>query len=73
MPGIMLFLAALMLDQEVGQALAMVSGIVTMVGLILLAQSITDNWASWALCLGAGGPDGRGYRVVAFWQPERTR
>lgn len=63
-PGIMLFLGALMLDEEVGQAVAMVSGIVTMVGLILLAQNITDAWASWAYAWALVAPTGVG---VGLW------
>ncbi|GIK57762.1 MAG: hypothetical protein BroJett015_34250 [Chloroflexota bacterium] len=63
-PGIMLFLGALMLDEEVGQALAMVSGIVTTVGLILLAQSLTDTWASWSYAWALVAPTGVG---VGLW------
>ncbi|HRQ38745.1 MAG TPA: hypothetical protein PLD25_12630 [Chloroflexota bacterium] len=65
-PGIMLFLGALMLDEEVGQAVAMVSGIVTMVGLILLVQSITDAWASWAYTWALVAPTGVGIGLWLF-------
>lgn len=46
--GVLMFIGALALDDEVGMALAMVSGIVTMVGAILAFQNLTDTWASWA-------------------------
>ncbi|MCL4265193.1 MAG: hypothetical protein KJ069_18400 [Anaerolineae bacterium] len=65
-PGVMLFLGALMLEEEVGQALAMVSGIVTMVGLILLVQSLTDNWASWSYAWALVAPTGVGIGLWLF-------
>ncbi len=65
-PGIMLFLGALMVGDEMGQPLAMVSGIVTMVGLILLTQSITDNWASWSYAWALVAPTGVGIGLWLF-------
>lgn len=47
-PGVVLFLGALAAEEETAKALAMVGSIITMVGAILLVQSITGWWASWS-------------------------
>lgn len=59
-PGVFLFFAALALEGEMGKALAMVSGIVTMVGAILWVQSVTEWWASWAYAWALVAPTGPG-------------
>jgi hypothetical protein len=47
-PGILIFFAASRAEFGLGEPFAMLGAMVTMVGLILLFQSITDLWASWA-------------------------
>jgi hypothetical protein len=59
-PGVLLFLGALSLEGESAKALAIVSGIVTMVGVILFAQSLTDWWASWSYAWALVAPTGPG-------------
>lgn len=59
-PGVLLFLGALSLEGETAKALAIVSGIVTMVGVILFAQSLTDWWASWSYAWALVAPTGSG-------------
>lgn len=59
-PGVFLFFAALALEKEAGKALAILSGIVTMVGLILFVQNVTDWWASWSYAWALVAPTGPG-------------
>jgi hypothetical protein len=58
--GVGLFLLALGVEEKTGEALAIVSGIVSMVGLILLYQNITDHWASWSYAWALVAPTGPG-------------
>jgi len=46
--GMFLFASALETESGVGEAIAAISGIPTMLGLILLYQFRTENWESWA-------------------------
>lgn len=59
-PGVLLFFGALTLEGETGKALAIVSGIVTMVGAILWVQSVTEWWASWSYAWALVAPTGPG-------------
>ena len=59
-PGVVLFLGALALEEEAGKALAIISGIVTMAGVILFVQSLTDLWASWSYAWALVAPTGPG-------------
>jgi hypothetical protein len=47
-PGILIFFSGSRAEYGPGEPFAMLGAMVTMVGLILLFQSITDLWASWA-------------------------
>ncbi len=46
--GMFLFASALETESRVGEVIAAMSGIPTMLGLILLYQFRTGNWESWA-------------------------
>lgn len=59
-PGVVLFLAALALEEGAAKALAIISGIVTMAGIILFVQSLTDLWASWSYAWALVAPTGPG-------------
>jgi hypothetical protein len=59
-PGVFLFVAALAVEEEVAKALAIVGGIVTMVGTILLVQSLTNLWATWSYAWALVAPTGPG-------------
>jgi hypothetical protein len=59
-PGVLLFFGALTLEGETGKALAIISGIVTMVGVILWVQSVTEWWASWSYAWALVAPTGPG-------------
>ena len=63
-PGVLLFFGALTLEGEMWKALAIISGIVTMVGLILWVQSVTEWWASWSYAWALVAPTGPG---VGMW------
>lgn len=58
--GVGLFLLALGVEEKAGEGLAIVSGIVSMVGLILLYQNITDHWGSWSYAWALVAPTGPG-------------
>lgn len=59
-PGVASFLGALAVEDELAKALAIIGGIVTMVGTILLVQSFTDLWASWSYAWALVAPMGPG-------------
>ena len=47
-PGLLIFVSSSKDDIGPGEPFAMLGAMVTMVGLILLVQSVTGLWASWA-------------------------
>ena len=47
-PGALVFLIALASDSSSGEGLSILGAILTMLGLVFLAQQITGLWASWA-------------------------
>jgi hypothetical protein len=63
-PGIFLFYGAVVLEDEAAKALAILSGIITMIGVVLLVQTITDLWASWSYAWALIAPTGPG---IALW------
>ncbi|MBK9055844.1 MAG: hypothetical protein IPL78_34555 [Chloroflexi bacterium] len=65
-PGIALFLLALAFDDDTGQALASVGGLVTMVGLILFFQNVTGFWASWSYAWALVAPTSLGLGLLAY-------
>lgn len=65
-PGILLFLEALALDEEAGKALAIISGIVIMVGTVLFVMTFTDLWASWSYAWALVAPTGPGLGLWLF-------
>ncbi len=65
-PGVILFFLALSVEEEIGKALAIAGGIVTMVGLILLVQSITGFWASWSYAWALVAPTAAGLGLWLF-------
>ena len=65
-PGVLLFLLALAFDDDTGQALASVGGLVTMVGLILFFQNVTGFWASWSYAWALVAPTSLGLGLFAY-------
>lgn len=47
-PGVLIFLAALAIEDTAGEAMVAVGSIITMVGLVLLFQNVSGYWATWA-------------------------
>ena len=47
-PGMLVFLTALSTESSSGEGLSILGGILTMLGFVFLAQSVTGLWASWA-------------------------
>lgn len=46
-PGVLLFWGALALEEEAGKALAILSGIMMMVGVILSVLTFSDGFTLW--------------------------
>lgn len=65
-PGVLLFLLALVIEEEIGQALAILGAMLTMIGVILLAQSITGFWASWSYVWALAAPTAAGLGLWLF-------
>ncbi|MCL4869786.1 MAG: hypothetical protein KJ063_12535 [Anaerolineae bacterium] len=65
-PGAALFILALAFDDDTGQALASVGGLVTMVGLILFFQNVTGFWASWSYAWALVAPTSIGLGMFAY-------
>jgi hypothetical protein len=63
-PGVFLFIGALTAEAEAAKAMAILSGILTMVGIVLLVQNSTDLWASWSYAWALVAPTGPG---IALW------
>lgn len=65
-PGVALFVVTLFLDEEIGVALSIVSGITTMSGLILLVQAITGYWSNWPYAWTLLFPTAIGLGLLAY-------
>lgn len=65
-PGVSLFLLALAFDDDSGQALASIGGLVTMVGLILLYQNISGHYASWSYAWALVAPTSIGLGMLSY-------
>ena len=59
-PGVLLFLFAMTVDGDLGEAFSILSGLVVSVGLLLLYQSVTGHWTSWAYAWALVAPTGAG-------------
>ena len=65
-PGVLLFLVALTLDDDSGQAVASVGGLVTMVGLILFYQNISGHYTSWSYAWALVAPTSIGLGLLSY-------
>jgi len=65
-PGILAFLVALSTESSSGEGLSILGGILTMLGLIFLAQSITDLWASWVYAWALVAPTSIGISQMVY-------
>jgi len=65
-PGVLIFLVALVVRGDAGEGIAIFGSIVTMAGLILLYQSTTGRWESWAYAWPLVFPTAIGLGQVAY-------
>lgn len=65
-PGVALFVVALAMRETVGEGLAILGGVITMVGLILLFQNVTSLWATWAYAWALVAPTSIGLSQFAY-------
>jgi hypothetical protein len=65
-PGVLLFIFSVGIESELGEPLAMLSGILATLGLLLLYQSVTGHWASWAYAWSLMTPMGVGLGQILY-------
>ena len=65
-PGVILFVAALSIGDPSGEPLAVVGTVATTVGLILLFQNTTNQWATWAYVWALVAPTSIGLGLVLY-------
>ena len=65
-PGVLLFWFALSLKGAEGEGLAIFASIVTMTGLVLLCQTITGLWATWAYAWALIAPTSVGLGMMLY-------
>ncbi len=65
-PGVLMFIAAFMLERRSGSTLAMFGGMVTMTGGILMIQNIFDLYASWAYAWALVAPTSMGLAKLLY-------
>ncbi len=70
-PGVLIFLSASRAEFGPGEPFAMLGSMVTMVGLILLVQSITNLWASWAYAWALVAPTSVGLGQLLYGAQNR--
>ena len=65
-PGAVLFMASFALERQAGIKLAMVGGMVTMTGVVLLLQNTFDLYGSWAYAWALVAPTSIGLAKLAY-------
>ncbi len=65
-PGVALFLAALLASGKAGEPMAIVGSIITMIGCILLFQNVTHLWATWAYAWALIAPTSVGLGILVW-------
>lgn len=65
-PGVALFLLALVMGGEAGEGLVIAGSIVTTAGLLLFYQNITGHWESWAYAWALVAPTSVGVGRVIY-------
>lgn len=63
-PGALIFVYSLQLVDAKGEGLSIFGGILTATGLLLLAQSLTGLWASWAYAWSLIAPTSLGLSMI---------
>jgi len=65
-PGVVLFISALAVDESMGQAMAITGGIIATAGTILFYQNLTNHWSSWAYAWALVAPASIGLAQFIF-------
>lgn len=65
-PGVALFLAALLMSGKGGEPLAIFGSMITTVGCILLFQNVTGLWATWAYAWALIAPTSIGLGLLVW-------
>jgi uncharacterized membrane protein HdeD (DUF308 family) len=65
-PGVMLLVTAFGVGDSAGEPLAMLGTVVTVAGLILLFQNLTDQWATWAYAWALVAPTSIGLGQILY-------
>jgi hypothetical protein len=65
-PGVLLFMASFVLERRAGMAIAILGGMVSMVGCILFIQNLFDVYGSWAYAWALVAPTSVGLAKLAY-------
>ena len=65
-PGVLVFLTALSTESSSGEGLSILGGILTMLGLVFFAQTVTGLWASWAYIWALVAPTSIGISQMVY-------
>ena len=65
-PGVLIFLGALSTESSSGEGLSILGGILTTLGFVFLAQSVTGLWASWAYVWALVAPTSIGISQMVY-------
>ncbi len=65
-PGVLIFLSALSTESSSGEGLSILGGILTTLGFVFLAQSVTNLWASWAYAWALVAPTSIGISQMIY-------
>lgn len=66
LPGVTLYLAALTFKGDAGIPLAIIGSMVSMTGLLLAYQNLTNHWASWAYAWALVAPTSFGVGLALY-------
>jgi len=65
-PGVLVFLTALSTQSSSGEGLSILGGILTMLGLVFFAQTVTGLWATWAYIWALVAPTSIGISQMVY-------
>ncbi len=65
-PGVLIFLSALSTESSSGEGLSILGGILSTLGFVFLAQSVTGLWASWAYAWALIAPTSIGVSQMVY-------
>lgn len=65
-PGVLMFLSAFVLERQAGVTLAILGGMVTITGVILMIQNLFDLYATWAYAWALIAPTSMGLAKLLY-------